>query len=66
MQLESLMEDYVYAGGYGSGPTDNQWIIEKRDATSTGLRVNLVALEGRVIARVHVTSIRRVMIRYRG
>jgi hypothetical protein len=30
---------YVYAGGYGSGPTDNQWLIEKRDAT-TGLRVN--------------------------
>jgi hypothetical protein len=29
---------YIYAAGYGSGPINNQWLIEKR-STSTGLRV---------------------------
>jgi hypothetical protein len=29
---------YLYTGGYGSGPINNQWLIEKREA-STGLRV---------------------------
>ena len=30
---------YLYVGGYGTAPGDNQWLIEKRDA-STGLRSN--------------------------
>jgi len=40
-RLNALAVDggHLYAGGYGSGPTDNQWMIEKRDAT-TGLRVS--------------------------
>ena len=30
---------YLYVAGYGTAPGDNQWLIEKRDA-STGLRTN--------------------------
>ncbi len=34
-----LADGYLYAGGYGTAPGDNQWLIEKW-STSTGLRVN--------------------------
>ncbi len=35
----ALVDGYLYAGGYGTAPGDNQWLIEKR-AADTGLRSN--------------------------